>query len=659
LTAHDLYIRAEPNYVGKLDLSLIAPKIQYHELEDLLRIISKIENDSKMFDTPNHIRFNRKSFADLSFADKIKIPELIDEIVSIANTNSPILMASITQQQELVTSLETLSRTTGMFRKFKSAVKDANETARKLINDPRFLSGDSDLLDPLVKELVTLEPTLDGARRGQELWNSLQKLTAFINETGFSWLTSDISKNVIEKEKLLRKLSLMKGSFLEDYERIHEYDQNKKLLTDLQLQIMEICISKLIGHVGWSEILRQEFYLHWLQIIEHENPVLRTLPFEVYTENCKRLAAELKKHKLLTTKNISEGINSEIIRPGTTRSGRESSRNNPVLQMWSSLGGDLERKRRVLTVRALIQKYESIIFSIAPCWLASPEAVSSVFPLRRNLFDFVIFDEASQSAVERSLTTLYRGNHIVNMGDEKQLRPFNLFRLSEEEEEEAFDDTIDDSMISESLLVLAKRTYRNRNLVWHYRSKYQELIDFSNHAFYDGRLQVAPNILRAPKNPPIRWIKCQNGLWEDRQNIPEAHLVVDVIKENLKENGERHEFRSIGIITFNERQRSAILDEIDRRRKSDLEFDQLYANAENPPSKNLDDRPFVKNIENVQGDERDIIIFSVGYARDVDGNLHIQFGTLTLANLQTPHIIDVFFSSPVCPKINIRIWLPS
>jgi very-short-patch-repair endonuclease len=109
--------------------------------------------------------------------------------------------------------------------------------------------------------------------------------------------------------------------------------------------------------------------------------------------------------------------------------------------------------------------------------------------------------------------------------------------------------------------------------------------------------------------------------------LRESYAVVNVI-ESLLIQDEDEEFKSIGVITFNDTQREAILDEIDRRRKSDPTFDELYAAAENPKSKNLDDIPFVKNIENVQGDERDIIIFSVGYARDVEGKLRLRFGSL-------------------------------
>ena len=131
-----------------------------------------------------------------------------------------------------------------------------------------------------------------------------------------------------------------------------------------------------------------------------------------------------------------------------------------------------------------------------------------------------------------------------------------------------------------------------------------------------------------PNYPPIHWLKCENGLWEERRNLPEASLLVDTLKDILAKNEADGLSKSIGIITFNDTQKVAILDEIDRKRKIDSKFDELYNMAENPLSKNLDDKPFVKNIENVQGDERDIIIFSVGYARDPDGNLRVNFGSL-------------------------------
>ena len=105
----------------------------------------------------------------------------------------------------------------------------------------------------------------------------------------------------------------------------------------------------------------------------------------------------------------------------------------------------------------------------------------------------------------------------------------------------------------------------------------------------------------------------------DRKNIPEAHVVVEELGKILNSNNQDTRKLSVGVITFNDYQRDLILDEIEKKRRSDLRFDELYEEAENPVVNSLDDIPFVKNIENVQGDERDIIIFSVGYAKDEEG----------------------------------------
>ena len=286
-----------------------------------------------------------------------------------------------------------------------------------------------------------------------------------------------------------------------------------------------------------------------------------------------------------------------------------------------------------MPVRKLIENYQSILFDIAPCWLASPEAVSSVFPLQKHLFDYIIFDEASQTAVEKSLPSLYRGDHIVITGDEKQLRPFDLFKIKEDDDyaAENEDGKEDDTLSSESLLILAKRIYGKGYLSWHYRSKYQQLIDFSNHAFYDGDLQVAPNTWLKPPINPIRWVTCKDGVWLNRKNKPEAEVVVEELKNILLQNKKYKANTTVGIITFNKSQQEAIQDEIDERKKNDSQFNRLMSIADYPKSGRLDDIPFVKNIENVQGDERDIIIFSIGYAKDPenpDGDLPLRFGTL-------------------------------
>ena len=590
---------------------------------------------------------SNSGFTPNSSLDKSKLSGILEEITNNANDNLLIVLSDTSKQAEMIESLETLSTAKGMFRNSKSSVKKSNETALQLINSEDFVSVDSKILNTIQSSVEKAHENINGligdrlyqsdsklterletgAKQGLDFWNKLKKLQNFLNEDGFENLITYITSSELEKPQLIEKLENMQKSIQSDFEQIQEYERRKDSLSDLEKLIFRECRSKLIDEAGWAKILEQEFYIHWIHLIEQQNPALRNQPFEAYMNNRNLLSSEVKKHRELSRMNISNKIENGIIRPVVINSRATSPKSNSGASMWSNLANDLEKKRRVLPVRKMVEKYLEIIFKIAPCWLASPEAVASVFPLKRNLFDFIIFDEASQSAVERSLTSLYRGHHIVVMGDEKQLRPFDLFRMDDDDEEEAEEELIDESLLSESLLVLAKRTYGCRYLVWHYRSKYQELINFSNHAFYDGHLQVAPNTIRTPELPPIHWVKCESGLWANRENLREAYAVVNVI-ENLLIQDEDEDFRSIGVITFNDTQRTAIMDEIDRRRKADPTFDELYTAAENPQSKNLDDIPFVKNIENVQGDERDIIIFSVGYAKDVEGKLRLRFGTL-------------------------------
>ena len=202
---------------------------------------------------------------------------------------------------------------------------------------------------------------------------------------------------------MVEKLEVLKKTLDSDFDDLRGYNERRTQLTNLQKQVLDICKSQLVSESDWGKILQQEFYLHWIQHIEHENSVLRTQPFEMYVDNCKRLSALVRQHRDLTKLNIVKKIERGITRPTKIGSRRRDFRNNPELSMWTTLASDLQKKRKILPVRKLIEKYLPIIFKLAPCWLASPEAVASVFPLVKNLFDYIIIDEASQMAVERIL----------------------------------------------------------------------------------------------------------------------------------------------------------------------------------------------------------------------------------------------------------------
>lgn len=287
----------------------------------------------------------------------------------------------------------------------------------------------------------------------------------------------------------------------------------------------------------------------------------------------------------------------------------------------------ISKTQNLWSIRKTMEVYGDYLFKLFPCFLLSPENVSTILPLKRNLFDVVLFDEASQVFIENTIPSIYRGNRIVVAGDAKQLRPTTTFmkRYMGAGVDDDLDYTTQAALEVESLLDLAVSRYSSSNITYHYRSKNEELIDFSNKAFYSGDLQIAPNVSKNVKHKPIERIMV-NGTWRDRKNADEAKRVVDLVKTILKT---RKNHETIGIITFNVEQENCIEELIDKKSFEDTEFRNLYLKESNRVENGEDVSLFIKNLENVQGDERDIIIFSIGYAKNEFGKINATFGSLS------------------------------
>lgn len=285
----------------------------------------------------------------------------------------------------------------------------------------------------------------------------------------------------------------------------------------------------------------------------------------------------------------------------------------------------LESSRKI-SVKAFIDIFQLELMNNIKVWMMTPEVVSAIIPLVYGMFDLVIFDEASQMYVEKGIPAIYRAKKVVIAGDTKQLRPSNLGIGRLEDEDEFYEEAIlkDISMDAKSLLDLARYRFDETILNYHYRSKYEELIAFSNHAFYEGRLIVSPNQYNS-KKPPIEYVYVKDGIFENRKNIQEAKAVIKLLKKIFRE---RKNNETIGVITFNSTQRDLIENYIDeelfKRSVYQKQFEKELFRTDDSEDTSL----FVKNIENVQGDERDIIIFSMGYARDAEGYVRRRFGWL-------------------------------
>ncbi len=287
----------------------------------------------------------------------------------------------------------------------------------------------------------------------------------------------------------------------------------------------------------------------------------------------------------------------------------------------------ISKKQKYWPIRKTVSTYPEFMLTLFPCWILSPENVSSLLPLEKNLFDVVIFDEASQIFIESTIPTIFRGKSIVVAGDSKQLRPSATFmkRYLGADPEREEDLSIQAALEVDSLLDLAVARYGSANLTYHYRSRHAELIDFSNYAFYSGRLQIAPNLSENRENPPIVRYKVA-GKWQSRRNETEARKTVEVLKKIFATRGDNE---SVGIITFNSVQQACMSDAIERESAKNPAFRSDILKETHRIDNGEDNSLFIKNLENVQGDERDIIIFSVGYAPNDAGKVYTSFGSLS------------------------------
>jgi superfamily I DNA and/or RNA helicase len=281
----------------------------------------------------------------------------------------------------------------------------------------------------------------------------------------------------------------------------------------------------------------------------------------------------------------------------------------------------LKRKK---SIAVTTKRYTKELLELFPICLMTPGSVSATLKNTQNLFDVVIFDEASQLYVERAVPSIHRSKRIIVAGDSKQLRPSSFFsqRFTEDEIDENNSYDVTAALEEESLLDYCKNKYSTTDLRYHYRSDHKELIEFSNRAFYKNKLVFSSKLSNHDKKP-IELIEV-NGEWIDNKNISEAEKTVELVKYILKT---RKSQETIGVITFNSKQRDLISDLMDDEAlNNDDLMKELYRVEEGTGS---DISLFVKNIENVQGDERDIIIFSVAYAKNQKGRFLNQFGPIS------------------------------
>ncbi|PIZ55607.1 hypothetical protein COY28_01720 [Candidatus Woesearchaeota archaeon CG_4_10_14_0_2_um_filter_57_5] len=272
-----------------------------------------------------------------------------------------------------------------------------------------------------------------------------------------------------------------------------------------------------------------------------------------------------------------------------------------------------EKKRKLKPIRSLLSSMPNLAFALKPCFMMSPLTVSQYIDPEKIQFDMVIFDEASQIMPEDALPALMRAKQAIIMGDTQQLPPTSFFQKDNEDTiatgagSGSATEIIDDL---DSFLAEATTTFPEFSLLWHYRSRDERLIAFSNQQFYNSRLITFPQCGGAGGVSVVH-VKGAYERGGSRMNLREAEKVAELFIEERKKNA------SIGLIAFSVQQERAIREALEAR---GVTLDESI----DPSS----EEPFIKNLETVQGDERDIIIISVGYAHDAAGRLTLNFGPL-------------------------------
>lgn len=380
----------------------------------------------------------------------------------------------------------------------------------------------------------------------------------------------------------------------------------------------EVLAPAFAGEVAFTDLPRafqRAFHQKWVNAAVQQREPLKgfaTLTHEQRVAEFRRLDEQvLRENRDQLVAKLRDAVQERLRTP-------EAKEALPFLQ------GQMARQRGHAPLRTVMKRGGAAIRAIKPCFLMSPLTVAQLLDGGLPSFDLVIFDEASQLPAEDAVGAIVRGGRLVVVGDPKQLPPTNFFAVMAGQQEAErdvdgmplFEDA--DSILEDFLAAGVPKT----RLRWHYRSAHESLITFSNVSFYESDLFTFPSVETASHAAGLVFEYLPDGIYEGQGlNRVEARRVADEVVRHAKEAPEL----SLGVGTFNLRQQIAIQDELELRRRQDPTLEPFFARDRAEPF-------FVKNLENIQGDERDVVFLSVTYAKARDGRLRYNFGPINGEN---------------------------
>ncbi|MBP1925603.1 very-short-patch-repair endonuclease/disulfide oxidoreductase YuzD [Sedimentibacter acidaminivorans] len=582
----------------RLDLVLLKKNNNSNNISDILKTIENVKNSITIInDKYNQITILSK--------DKTQYEIVMQDIASL-NKIQKIEQMFLENNEELQNKFSFY---------YNGVSTDWNQVISKLEYFRQFVS--------ICKQYSISESFINKVSHDDKITQILEGYMGnLINEKDTIYSDFDWFTHLFENPDLMYNQNIF-----EIYDKI-EGCLNLSLLEDyidfigIRKQCIELGLGDFIEKVEELEIhsdnilnvFLKRFYKLWLDVVLPKYPAV----FSFRSRNQQVLIDEfikLDKMQLeIASLRIRERLISNIPNIDVTTSS---------LEEVGILKRELSKQRKIMPLRRLFNEIPNLLTTLKPCMMMSPLSVSMYLKADGYKFDLIIFDEASQICTEDAIGAIIRGKQVIIAGDRFQLPPTSFFNTTYHENSfdiynEDFDENYNafDSILDEATNAIPERT-----LKWHYRSRYENLIAFSNDKIYKHELTTFPSNIEKMPNTGVEYIYVKDGVYDRgsrKNNIKEAKCVADLVFEHF----DHYPNRSLGVVTFSESQQQAIENAIRQRRIANSMYESFF-------SEDNEEEFFVKNLENVQGDERDTIIFSIGYGKDANGTMYMNFGPLS------------------------------
>lgn len=522
---------------------------------------------------------------------------------------------------ELVLLMETLSnyqKAVSEYSSIEASVKSMFGSAYNGIETNwDYVSEQMNMLKDILSNEYSFEPLekysnfLSDSKAFIEYSNQIANILNESNVQNFDYIFDNFDKQIVDFQSITLDDAQSKlNDCLSTFNQLRQWCGFRELLNKIKKFGMLKFINDIIkNNVNKDSIVgtfKKQFYLQWIDLIIRQNSSL--LQFS-------RLSQD-RAVKEFAEKDIEQfKINQIKLREKLSSACPESncaSYGSPLIMLQR----ENQKSRSKKNIRELIKEAGELVQKVKPCFMMSPLSVSTYLDYDSMQFDIVIFDEASQMFPWDAICAISRAKQAIIVGDSKQMPPTNFFTTVINNGED--DDEDDDVRSFDSILDLASVVLPQVRLSWHYRSRCEQLIAFSNKNFYDNKLISFPSAQSDSEGLGIDYYYA-NGEFDrsSHNNRKEAEYVVDLIYKNI----DKYPNRSLGVIAFSQSQQNLIDKLLFRRRQSTPEREFFF-------DENKEDAFFIKNLETVQGDERDTIIFSIGYGHDSKGILSLNFGPL-------------------------------